>query len=148
VSAKMKQTAGASGGGEDKRLKKNIEYVLIYARDRDGDSGFKKFNDLYDEEDLFEVIQEMRDDGKSWKYTRVLTSLGKRQFVTTVEDGSGDPIKIYAHHGVVMEPITQIAQREGISERETYVKYFDKVFRDTNAQSSIRTRVMEAVAGK
>jgi adenine-specific DNA-methyltransferase len=28
VSAKMKQTAGASGGGEDKRLKKNIEYIL------------------------------------------------------------------------------------------------------------------------
>ena len=25
VSVKMKQTAGASGGGEDKRLKKNIE---------------------------------------------------------------------------------------------------------------------------
>ena len=33
VSVKMKQTAGASGGGEDKRLKKNIEYILIYARD-------------------------------------------------------------------------------------------------------------------
>ena len=34
VSVKMKQTAGASGGGEDKRLKKNIEFVLVYARDK------------------------------------------------------------------------------------------------------------------
>ena len=25
----MKQTAGASGGGEDKKLKKNIEYILF-----------------------------------------------------------------------------------------------------------------------
>jgi adenine-specific DNA-methyltransferase len=47
VSVKMKQTAGASGGGEDKRLKKNIEYILIYARDKDGANGFQKFNDVY-----------------------------------------------------------------------------------------------------
>ena len=30
VSVKMKQTAGASGGGEDKKLKKNVEYLLVY----------------------------------------------------------------------------------------------------------------------
>jgi adenine-specific DNA-methyltransferase len=148
VSVKMKQTAGASGGGEDKRLKKNIEYILIYARDKDGEKGFTKFNDVYDEEDLFEVIDEMRDSGKSWKYTRILRSFGERQLVTTIQDGAGDPIKIYLHTGVVMEPISQVAAAEGISERECYVKYFDRVFRDTNAQSSIRTRVMEAVSGK
>ena len=45
-----------------------------------------------------------------------------------------------------MEPIISVAQREGLSEREAYMKYFDRIFRDTNAQSSIRTRVMEAVA--
>ncbi len=147
VSAKMKQTAGASGGGEDKRLKKNIEYILIYARDKDGENGFKKFNDVYDEEDLFEVIEEMRADGKSWKYTRVLRSLGQREFLQTIEDGSGEQIKIFRHSGVVMEPISQIAERENLSEQECYVKYFDRVFRDTNAQSSIRTRVMDAVTG-
>lgn len=147
VSVKMKQTAGASGGGEDKRLKKNIEYILIYARDKDGDGGFQKFNDVYDEEDLFEVIEEMRSSGKSWKYTRILTSLGQRKFIKTIEDGSGEPIKIYVHSGVRMEPITQVAQSEGMSEQECYVKYFDKIFRDTNAQSSIRTRVMDATSG-
>lgn len=148
VSVKMKQTAGASGGGEDKRLKKNIEYILIYARDKDGDGGFKKFNDVYDEEDLFEVIDEMRENGKSWKYTRILKSLGKREFLTEIEDGSGEPIKIYAHTQVVMEPIPKVAKDEGISEEECYVKFFNEIFRDTNAQSSIRTRVMDATAGK
>jgi adenine-specific DNA-methyltransferase len=77
VSVKMKQTAGASGGGEDKRLKKNIEYILIYSLDRDSDIGFQKFNDVYDEEDLFEIIDEMEDSGKSWKYTSVLLEKGK-----------------------------------------------------------------------
>ena len=144
----MKQTAGASGGGEDKRLKKNIEYILIYAKDRDGETGFKKFNDVFDEEDLFEVIEDMRADGKSWKYTRILKSVGTRRFLKTIEDGSGEPINIFIHADVVMEPITQVCAAEGISEQECYLKYFDKVFRDTNAQSSIRTRVMEATAGE
>ncbi|QWR78275.1 site-specific DNA-methyltransferase [Candidatus Magnetomonas plexicatena] len=147
ISAKMKQTAGASGGGEDKKLKKNIEYLLVYAKNYNGSGGFKKFNDVYDEEDLFELIDEMRDEGKSWKYTRVLKSLGTKEFVSNITDGAGEPIKIFRHNGVVMEPITYIMNAEGISERDCYIKYFDKIFRDTNAQSSIRTRVMEAVAG-
>ena len=33
VTIKTKNTAGASGGGEDKRLKKNVLHLLIYTRD-------------------------------------------------------------------------------------------------------------------
>ena len=33
VSVNMKNIAGASGGGEDKRLKKNVEYIHIFAKD-------------------------------------------------------------------------------------------------------------------
>ena len=147
VSVKMKQTSGASGGGEDKRLKKNIENILIYARNRDGANGFKKFNDVYDEEDLFEFIESMKADGKSWKYTRILNNFGNRTFYKRIFDGSGEPIDIYLHKGVEMLPISSVANSEGISEEECYKKYFNKIFRDTNAQSSIRTRVMDAVAG-
>ena len=32
VSVNMKNIAGASGGGEDKRMKKNCEYILVYAK--------------------------------------------------------------------------------------------------------------------
>ncbi|EFF84241.1 DNA (cytosine-5-)-methyltransferase [Acinetobacter haemolyticus ATCC 19194] len=35
ISVKMKQTSGASGGGEDKKLKKNIEYIIIYTKNID-----------------------------------------------------------------------------------------------------------------
>lgn len=145
VSVKMKQTSGASGGGEDKKLKKNIEYIIIYTKNMDGDSGFKKFNEVYDEEDLFSVIKQMRDEGKSWKYTRVIKSFGSRKFLKTIHDGSGQPIDLYTHENVIIEPISKIAKEENISEEECYVKYFDLIFRDTNAQSSIRTRVMDAI---
>lgn len=33
ISVNMKNVAGASGGGEDKRLKKNCEYILVYVND-------------------------------------------------------------------------------------------------------------------
>ena len=33
ISVNMKNIAGASGGGEDKRMKKNCEYILVYAKD-------------------------------------------------------------------------------------------------------------------
>ncbi|MCU4567965.1 site-specific DNA-methyltransferase [Acinetobacter radioresistens] len=72
VSVKMKQTSGASGGGEDKRLKKNIEYILIYTKNMNSENGFKKFNDFYDEVELFEYLETMKQLKKSWKYTRIL----------------------------------------------------------------------------
>ncbi|MEC5128371.1 site-specific DNA-methyltransferase [Verrucomicrobiales bacterium BCK34] len=148
VSVKMKQTAGASGGGEDKRLKKNIEYLLVYAKDRTGEGGFEKFNDLYDEEDLFEYIEEMRSAGKSWKYTRIVKEFGVKKQLGTVQDGGGNDIEIFVHEGSVFEPISKVMKEEGLSEKEVYFKYYDRIFRDTNAQSSIRTRVMEATEGK
>lgn len=42
VAVRMKQTAGASGGGEDKRLKKNIEYILIYVKNNVTEKGFRE----------------------------------------------------------------------------------------------------------
>ena len=126
----------------------NLEYILIYTKRMGGDQGFNKFNTVYDEEDLFEYIDEMRESGKSWKYTRVIKSLGEKRYLDTVSDGSGEPIKIYVHDNVALEPITKICKEEGIDEKTCYVKYFDTIFRDTNAQSSIRTRVMERVQGE
>jgi len=144
ISAKMKQTSGASGGGEDKKLKKNIEYIMIYAR---SESKFTRFNEVYDEEPLMSHIEEMRLGGKSWKYTRVLLDEGERTFLDETVDGSGMPIKIFKHTGYLIRTISDLMEAEKITEEECYLKYYDKVFRDTNAQTSIRTRVMEVVNG-
>jgi adenine-specific DNA-methyltransferase len=144
VSVKMKQTAGASGGGEDKKLKKNIEYVLVYTKNNDSNNGFSKFNDVFEEEDLFEAIQEMEENNVSWKYTRIVTGLEDREYVKDITDGAGETIKLFKHKNVILKPIKDVAKSENISIEDVYRKYFDKIFRDTNAQSSIRTRVLES----
>lgn len=142
VSVKMKLTAGASGGGEDKRLKKNIEFVLIYARDKDGEEGFRKFNDVYDEEDLFEIIDEMESEGKSWKYTSVLLDKGTFVEERTLTDGSGDPIRVGKYKGVKRTTINAITRGGGARE-QAYMEHFNTIFSDTNAQTSIRTRIID-----
>jgi adenine-specific DNA-methyltransferase len=141
VTVKMKQTSGASGGGEDVKLKKNVEYILCYTKNR---NLFSKFNSVYEEENLMDVIDDMRSEEKSWKYTRVLTSLGRKTYLKSTTDGTGNEIKIFTHEGVIMKTIKDIMLEESLSEEECYLKYLDKIFRDTNAQSSIRTRVLEA----
>ena len=69
VSVLMKNIAGASGGGEDKRLKKNIEYILIYARDY---ADLKPFKPTYSYSPIARLVEQYREDNKSWKYTSVL----------------------------------------------------------------------------
>ena len=98
VSVKMKLTAGASGGGEDKKLKKNIEYVLAYAKNYE--SGFGKFNDVYEEESLFDLIDEMDANGQSWKYTSILLGMGIFVEERVIKDGSGDPINVKKYKGL------------------------------------------------
>ena len=44
ISLNIKNVAGASGGGEDKKLKKNIEYILVYAKDYIQLNSFKRFS--------------------------------------------------------------------------------------------------------
>lgn len=142
VSVKMKLTAGASGGGEDKRLKKNIENILIYTRDRTGEGGFNKFNDVYDEEDLFDIIDEMEDEGKSWKYTSVLVANGDFVEERVILDGAGEPIKVKKYKGTKRTTINSLL-KSGIDREAAYLDNFGKIFSDTNAQTSIRTRIMD-----
>ena len=54
ISVNMKNVAGASGGGEDKRLKKNCEYVLVYAKNYDLMPIFKG---SYSYKEMYEVIE-------------------------------------------------------------------------------------------
>ncbi|PHV10976.1 site-specific DNA-methyltransferase [Chitinimonas sp. BJB300] len=142
ICVKMKLTAGASGGGEDKRLKKNIENILIYTRDRTGKGGFERFNDVYDEEDLFEIIDEMESEGKSWKYTSVLLDKGDFVEERVVLDGAGEEIKIKKYKSIKRTTVNALV-RKGIDREVAYIENFNWIFSDTNAQTSIRTRIMD-----
>ncbi|MCV5137644.1 site-specific DNA-methyltransferase, partial [Escherichia coli] len=45
ISVNMKNVAGASGGGEDKRLKKNCEFILVYSKNY---AAFSAFKDVFE----------------------------------------------------------------------------------------------------
>lgn len=140
VSVNMKNIAGASGGGEDKRLKKNCEYILIYAKNYDN---MPLFNGPYSYTEMSDLIQQYKDEGKSWKYTSVLVDPGTKEYIGSTVDGDGNEIKVYIRRNPVMLSINQIAERDGITVKAAYKKYGVNVFQTTNAQSSIRTRIIE-----
>lgn len=140
ISVNMKNIAGASGGGEDKRLKKNCEYILAYAKDY---SLLPLFNGPYAYVEMSELIQQYIDEGKSWKYTTVLLNPGTKEYVGSTVDGDGNEIRVYTRKNVVTRSVNQMAKKDGITLKEAYKKYGINVFRTTNAQSSIRTRIIE-----
>ena len=140
ISVNMKNIAGVSGGGEDKRLKKNCEYILIYAKDY---SLLPLFNGPYVYTEISDLVQQYTEEGKSWKYTSVLDEPGEKEYYGSTVDGDGNEIKVYLRKNPVMMSIKQVATRDGITEKEAYQKYGISIFQTTNAQSSIRSRVME-----
>ncbi len=140
ISVNMKNAAGASGGGEDKKLKKNCEFILVYAKNYDL---MPLFNGPYVYTEMSELIQQYLDEGKSWKYTTVLVDPGEKEYYGSTVDGDGNEIKVFLRKNVTTMSVNQIAKRDGITTKEAYQKYGYYIFRTTNAQSSIRTRVME-----
>ena len=140
ITVNMKNIAGVSGGGEDKRLKKNCEYILAYAKEY---SLLPLFNGPYSYTEMSELIQQYLDEGKSWKYTTVLLNPGEKEYYGSTVDGDGNEIKVFLRKNPEMLSIKQVASRDGITEKEAYKKYGIRIFQTTNAQSSIRTRIMD-----
>ncbi|WP_303819622.1 site-specific DNA-methyltransferase [Ruminococcus flavefaciens] len=141
LSLNMKSLAGASGGGEDKRLKKNCEYALVYAKNYEV---LNPFNSVYDYEEMYDVIEQYRQGGKTWHYSSALVDTGEKIYVGSTKDGDGNEIKIYRRKNAVVKSILQLTKEEGLSEKEIYYKYGNLVFEAKDAQSSIRQRVIKA----
>ena len=139
ISVNTKNNAGASGGGEDRRLKKNLEYVLIYSKNYDEVS----LNTIYDYKELYPLVQSYKENGISWKYNSVFVSGGDKKYITSTFDGKGSEIKIYERTNYIIKSIKQFADETKIDEEQVYNKYYDKIFRETMPQSSIRPRVMK-----
>lgn len=140
ISVNMKNIAGASGGGEDKRLKKNCEYLLIYAKDYEK---LSPFNSAYKYTELSELVNEYEKKGKSWKYTTVLLDAGEKIYHGSTVDGDGNKIKVYIRKNVETLSIKQLSKIKNISVDEAYKKYGIDIFRTTNSQSSIRQRIIQ-----
>lgn len=142
ISLKTKDSSGASGGGEDRRLKKNIEFVLCYAK---GD--FTGFKELYRPVEIGQFLSEMEASNRSFKYTTVFTNLGKKEYVKTIKDGSGQDMIIYKHTGYETKSLKKISQEENCSIIDVFYRYLDRICTTENAQTSIRTRIKKATMG-
>ncbi|MBJ8349991.1 site-specific DNA-methyltransferase [Streptococcus zalophi] len=141
ISINSKVSAGASGGGEDKKLKKNIEYLLVYCKNS---SILPPLKPIYKETELMTYVQKMKSEGKSFKYTNVLYEFDDLIPYKIIKDGTGNDIIIKKVNNYSILTVKAIAKLEEISEEEVYFKYYDKIMTTTNAQTSIRTRVWEA----
>jgi len=142
ISVKMKNNAGASGGGEDKKLKKNIEYILIYAKNSIQSNSFNK---VYSYTKMDDLLDYYRVNNISWKYTSLIKDFGEREYCCTTYDGTGDEIKIYKLRNSVITSVSKVAKDENLTEYEVYKKYIDRIFTTAMPQSSIRPRVIDAL---
>ena len=142
ISINMKNIAGASGGGEDKRLKKNIEFILIYVRNF---SSFISFVNVFDYLPISTLVEQYKDDEKSWKYTSILMDEGNKKFIGKTIDGDGNDINIFLRENYSIKSVSQVAKENRITESDVYSKYSNKIFQTAMPQSSIRPRVMAKV---
>ena len=144
INIKAKASSGASGGGEDKKLKKNIEYLLIYSKS----IKFENFNSIFKYTPLNEYIEKRKKDEVNFAYTSVMIEDGKESLFTTIKAGNGEEIIIKKVEGYKIKSVKKLAEEENIEEYEVYKKYINKIYTLENAQTSIRDRVLEATGGE
>ena len=127
---------GVSGSSEGKSLRGATEYLLIYARNKE-----KVFlNPVYIKTKLSTKIKNYEESGKSWKYTSVLTKLDGK---TLIKEDKTKKMKYYGYKVVESKSISAFAKEKKLTEEQVYDQYADKIFRTTNAQSSIRQNVLD-----
>lgn len=101
---------------------------------------------MYSFSPLSSLVEQYRNEGRSWKYTTVLLDSGDEVYIGSTVDGNGDEIKIYERKNYVIKPISKLMKDENLTEAEVYNKYASKIFQTAMPQSSIRPRVMEKVS--
>ncbi len=132
ISLKTKASAGASGGGEDKRLKKNTESVLIYCKNRLSLNMEKPVEYV----PISQFIQEHKENKIGFYYTRILEDFGTKTLIETIGE-----MKVYEHSNFKFSTVSEKMKSEHLSLDEVYEKYYDRIFMVTNAQTSLLTKV-------
>jgi len=128
---------GVSGSSEGKSLKDATEFIQVYAKNKEQ----IKLEPVYAMTPVWDYInEEYLETGKSWKYNSVLTEVGERQLIKCDEKSNR---KYYHYPNAKQMSVKQYATEHNMTEEDVYNYIPDKMFRSTNAQSSVRTTVME-----
>mgnify|MGYP002574940292 FL=1 len=131
---------GVSGSSEGKSLKDVTEFIWVYAKNKNE----LLLKPVYNHIPLFDRIQSYLDEGKSWKYTSIITKLEGKVFLKRDEKHD---MNFYGYTTLETQSISSYAKENGISEQDVYNRYADKIFRTTNAQSSVRQTVIKETKG-
>ena len=143
ISIKTK-IAGVSGSNLGKSLQDNVEYILLYSKNLDA---FQLHIIPQKKQELLEYIDDYTTQGKSWKYTTILKSIDDGELIKSFPAGNGDLIKLYRHTSYELCSVNQVSRDEFDGNiKKAYYHYIDKILRTTNAQTSIRTKVIEEIA--
>ena len=65
----------------------NVEYILVYAKNY---MELHPFEAVHELTALGDLVQQYKDEGKSWKYTSVLTFPGEKAYIGSTVDGDGN----------------------------------------------------------
>lgn len=128
---------GVSGSMERKSIKDATEFINIFCKNK---INFE-FNEVKIKTPLNKFIQDYKNTDKSWKYTSVITELGDK-----VEVKRTDDFTFYKYEKFKTKSVKEFAKDLNVSEEYVYENYANKIFRTTNAQSSIRKRILSEMA--
>ncbi len=134
VTVKTK-VGGVSGSSEGKSLKDATEFIWIYAKNKE----VVLLNPVYIKTKLSERISSYEAEGKSWKYTSIITNLGDKFLI---KEDAVRSIRFFGYQTLETMSIQAFAREKGLTVEQVYNQYADKIFRTTNAQSSVRQTVI------
>ena len=134
------KVGGVSGSSEGKSLKDTTEYILVYTRSK----AKILFNPVFVKEKLFDRIKTYELQGKSWKYTSIVSELSGK---TLLKEDKSQNMRYYGYKELLTESITTYATRNNMSVEDVYNQYADRIYQTTNAQSSVRQTVIKETTG-
>lgn len=93
---------------------------------------------------LSDRIKSYEEEGKSWKYTSIITNLENK---VLIKEDKTKKIKFYGYENLQTMSLSAFARSKGITIDEVYNQFADRIFRTTNAQSSVRQTVIRETSG-
>lgn len=130
------KVGGVSGSSEGKSLKDTTEFIWAFAKNKEN----LQLNPVYIKTKLSDRIRAYEQDGKSWKYTSIITKLTDKVLIKE-DDNKG--VRFFGYKTLETMSIQAFARANKLTEEDVYNQYADKIFRTTNAQSSVRQTVIK-----
>ncbi|HGH4638197.1 TPA: site-specific DNA-methyltransferase, partial [Enterobacter bugandensis] len=130
------KVGGVSGSSEGKSLKDTTEFIWVFAKNKE----HLLLNSVHIKTKLSDRIRAYEQEGKSWKYTSIITKLGDK---ILIKEDANRGVRFFGYQTLETTSIQAFARANNITEEDVYNQYADKIFRTTNAQSSVRQTVIK-----